>query len=218
MKRSFVRFLTVTVAMVSMLAMGMTASAAESYTVAEGDNLMKIAQEKYGDEAMWNVIYEANKEAIKKPTQIYSGQVIVIPDLAAPAAPAVQPEAVPAPAAPVVQPATAPAEMTLEEYCKDPEFKAELDAEIQSISGDGLDVAVVFKGNTMAAVISVDPSYNIEGMDEILNEAMEEYRPVIRQMVTLIENELGNPGNCAVIYRFQTTDGRLIAQKTFTAK
>ena len=105
MKRGFVKVLTVTAAMVSMLSMSMTVCAAENYTVAQGDHLMKIAQNKYGDEAKWNVIFEANKEAIKEPTKIYPGQVLVIPDLAAetPAQlPAVQPEeAAPvAPAAP----------------------------------------------------------------------------------------------------------------------
>ena len=240
MKRGFGRILTVTAAMVSMLSIGMTVSAAESY-VAEGDHLMKIAQNKYGDEDKWNVIFEANKDAIKEPTKIYPGQVIVIPDLTAdiltPAAPVaapavVQPEAVPAapvaaPAvvqpevapAPAVQPETVPAGMTLEECFKDPEFKSYIDSELQMFSGNGMDVAVAFQGNTMAVVITItDSSYLVEGIGEALSEAMEAVSPMVEELVAMIETELGNPGNCVVIYSYQTADGTVLAQRAFTAK
>lgn len=249
MRRGFIKFFTVTAAMVTMLSMSMTVCAAENYTVAQGDHLMKIAQNKYGDETKWNVIYEANKETIKEPTKIYPGQVIVIPDLtpeavqlpviqpeAAPAAqpeavpaapvvqpeaaPAVQPEAVPAaPATPAVQPETASAGMTLEDYGKDPEFKTLLDSEMQMFTGSGMDVSVVFQGNTMAVIVTItDSSYLVEGIGDALNEAMESVRPMVEEMVAMIEDELGNPGNCVVIYSYQTADGRTLAQKSFTAK
>ena len=230
MKRGFVKVLTVTAAMVSMLSMSMTVCAAENYTVAQGDHLMKIAQNKYGDEAKWNVIFEANKEAIKEPTKIYPGQVLVIPDLAAetPAQlPAVQPEeAAPvAPAAPEAAPAvepeaeSAPAGMTLEEYGKDPEFQSILDTQMQMFEGSGIDVAVVFQENTMAVIVTIaDSSYLVDGIEEALGEALESVRPMVQELVVMIENELGNPGNCVVIYSYQTTDGRVLAQKAFTAK
>lgn len=244
MKRGLVKVFTVTAAMVSMLSMSMTVCAAESYTVAQGDHLMKIAQDKYGDESKWNVIFEANKETIKEPTKIYPGQVIVIPDLAAevlqaPAAPAVQPEAVPAvpavqpeavpmapaaqpEAAPAVQPETAPAApagMTLEDYGKDPEFKTLLDSEMQMFTGSGMGVDVLFQGNTMAVIVTItDSAYLVDGIGDALNEAMETVRPMVEEMVVMIENELGNPGNCVVIYSYQTADGKTLAQKSFTAK
>ena len=228
MKRGLVKVFTVTAAMVSMLSMSMTVCAAESYTVAQGDHLMKIAQDKYGDESKWNVIFEANKETIKEPTKIYPGQVIVIPDLAAevlqaPAAPAVQPEAVPA--APAVQPEAvpiapaAPAGMTLEDYGKDPEFKTLLDSEMQMFTGSGMGVDVLFQGNTMAVIVTItDSAYLVDGIGDALNEAMETVRPMVEEMVVMIENELGNPGNCVVIYSYQTADGKTLAQKSFTAK
>lgn len=242
MKRGFVKVLTVTAAMVSMLSMSMTVCAAENYTVASGDHLMKIAQNKYGDETKWNVIFEANRETIKEPTKIYPGQVIVIPDLAAEVPvqlPAVQPEAVPAPAAEseaapvlVAEPEAAPvpaapevqseavsAEMTLEEYGKDPEFRKMLDTEMQMFAGSGMDLAVAFQENSMAVIVTItDSSYIVEGIGEALNEAMEAIRPMVEEMVVMIEDELGNPGNCVVIYSYQTPDGKVIAQKSFTAK
>lgn len=252
MKRGFIKIFTVTAAMVGMFSMSMTVCAAENYTVAQGDHLMKIAQNKYGDETKWNIIFEANKETIKEPTKIYPGQVIVIPDLtleavqlpviqpeatpaaqpevvpaapvvqpeAVPATPAVQPEAVPAaPVTPAVQPEAAFAGMTLEDYGKDPEFKTLLDSEMQMFTGSGMNVSVVFQGNTMAVIVTItDSSYLVEGIGDALNEAMESVRPMVEEMVTMIENELGNPGNCVVIYSYQTADGRTLAQKSFTAK
>lgn len=248
MKRGFVKIFTVTAVMVSMLSMSMTVCAAENYTVAQGDHLMKIAQNKYGDKNQWNVIFEANKETIKEPTKIYPGQVLVIPDLAevsvaptvepeavpAPAAPTVQPEAVPAPVvqpeaapeatpvveAPAVQPApAATAGMTLEEYGKDPEFKKILDAETQAFAGSGMEFTVAFQGNTMAVIVTItDSLYLIDGIGEALAEALEEVSPLVEEMVDMIEDELGNPGNCVVIYSYQTADGTLLAQRAYTSK
>lgn len=50
-----------------------------AYTVVKGDNLSKIAKDKYGDSSKWRVIYEANKDAIKNPNLIWPGQTLVIP-------------------------------------------------------------------------------------------------------------------------------------------
>ncbi len=44
-----------------------------------GDNLSKIAYIQYGDSSMWRVIYEANRDLISNPNQIWPGQVLVIP-------------------------------------------------------------------------------------------------------------------------------------------
>ena len=49
------------------------------YTVVRGDNLSKIAHIQYGDSSMWRVIYEANRDLISNPNQIWPGQVLVIP-------------------------------------------------------------------------------------------------------------------------------------------
>lgn len=50
-----------------------------SYTVAGGDCLWKIAQSQYGDGSLWTLIYEANRDTISNPDQIWIGQVLVIP-------------------------------------------------------------------------------------------------------------------------------------------
>lgn len=50
-----------------------------TYTVVRGDNLSKIAKAQYGDSSKWVVIYNANKDIIKNPNQIWPGQVLVIP-------------------------------------------------------------------------------------------------------------------------------------------
>ena len=52
-----------------------------SYTVVEGDFLIKIAEMRriYGDGTHWKRIYRANRSAIKDPNLIYPGQVFLIP-------------------------------------------------------------------------------------------------------------------------------------------
>ena len=53
-----------------------------TYTVASGDSLSKIAKNHYGDAAKWNEIYEANKAIIgTNPDHIEVGQVLTIPSL-----------------------------------------------------------------------------------------------------------------------------------------
>lgn len=57
------------------------AQAYDTYKVKNGDTLQKIAARAdiYGKASKWRVIYEANKDKIKKPDRIYIGQVLRIP-------------------------------------------------------------------------------------------------------------------------------------------
>jgi nucleoid-associated protein YgaU len=60
-----------------------TAPLAEStertYTVVSGDSLSKIAKHHYGDASKWRRIFEANRDLIKDPDEIYPGQTLKIP-------------------------------------------------------------------------------------------------------------------------------------------
>lgn len=80
MRKKLFKKLVVACAAVGMLTTSMSAFAAESYTVQDGDNLKKIAKQLYGESSKWEVIYEANKDAIKNPNLIYEGQIFTIPD------------------------------------------------------------------------------------------------------------------------------------------
>ena len=53
---------------------------AQTYTVAKGDSLSKIAAKFYGDANKWRKIHEANKQLIKNPDLIQPGWVLTIPD------------------------------------------------------------------------------------------------------------------------------------------
>jgi nucleoid-associated protein YgaU len=53
----------------------------QTYTVQKGDTLQKISMKFYGTTRKWPIIHEANADAIKHPSRIYPGQVIVIPAL-----------------------------------------------------------------------------------------------------------------------------------------
>ncbi len=52
--------------------------ALEDYTVQEGDTLMKIAFETYGDLYQWKKIYELNREKVTNPNAIPKGTVLKI--------------------------------------------------------------------------------------------------------------------------------------------
>jgi len=55
------------------------ASGEQTYTVASGDSLSKIAKKFYGNANAWNKIFEANKDQIKDPDMIHPGQILKIP-------------------------------------------------------------------------------------------------------------------------------------------
>lgn len=53
------------------------------YEVQKGDTLSKIAKQHYGDANKYPVIFEANKPMLKDPDEIYPGQRLRIPAMAA---------------------------------------------------------------------------------------------------------------------------------------
>jgi len=53
--------------------------AEQTYTVASGDTLSKIAKKFYGDANKWRQIFDANRDIIKNPDLIYPGQTLKIP-------------------------------------------------------------------------------------------------------------------------------------------
>jgi nucleoid-associated protein YgaU len=50
-----------------------------NYTVIAGDTLRSLAQRFYGDETQWPVIFNANRDQIPNPDEIFPGQVLNIP-------------------------------------------------------------------------------------------------------------------------------------------
>jgi len=57
--------------------------AVDFYVIQSGDSLSAIAKRAYGDASAYPRIFEANREVIKDPDQIYPGQKIRIPKDAA---------------------------------------------------------------------------------------------------------------------------------------
>jgi nucleoid-associated protein YgaU len=51
----------------------------EQYTVVSGDTLSHIAQNKYGNPALFPRIFDANRDEIANPNLIFPGQVLRIP-------------------------------------------------------------------------------------------------------------------------------------------
>jgi LysM repeat protein len=56
----------------------LVAGAAEDYTVNEGDTLMKIAFDVYGDVFRWKEVYEANKDHVRDPNHIAKGTILKV--------------------------------------------------------------------------------------------------------------------------------------------
>jgi nucleoid-associated protein YgaU len=56
---------------------------AQFYDVKPGDNLSKIAKQFYGDANKYHQIFEANRPMLKDPDEIYPGQKLRIPAMAA---------------------------------------------------------------------------------------------------------------------------------------
>ena len=54
-------------------------AAAQTYTVAKGDTLSKIAKQFYGNANRWHEIFDANRDQISNPDLIRPGQVLKIP-------------------------------------------------------------------------------------------------------------------------------------------
>ena len=52
----------------------------KEYIVKENDNLIKISSELYNDYKKWQEIYNLNKDKVEKPSVIYPGQVLKLPE------------------------------------------------------------------------------------------------------------------------------------------
>jgi nucleoid-associated protein YgaU len=57
-----------------------TKQSGNEYIVKENDNLIKISIELYNDYRKWIEIYKLNKENLPKPSVIYPGQVLKLPE------------------------------------------------------------------------------------------------------------------------------------------
>jgi nucleoid-associated protein YgaU len=51
----------------------------ETYTVAKGDSLSKIAKKVYGNANRWREIFDANRDQLDNPDLIQPGQVLKLP-------------------------------------------------------------------------------------------------------------------------------------------
>ena len=59
------------------------AAAPTQVIIQPGNNLWKLSRQIYGKGVMYTVIYEANKDQIRRPELIYPGQIFLTPEAAA---------------------------------------------------------------------------------------------------------------------------------------
>ena len=51
----------------------------QTHVVQSGETLSKIAQQYYGDAALYDKIFQANRDVLKDPNKIFPGQKLKIP-------------------------------------------------------------------------------------------------------------------------------------------
>ena len=51
----------------------------QTHVVQSGETLSKIAQQYYGDAALYDKIFQANRDVLKDPNRIFPGQKLKIP-------------------------------------------------------------------------------------------------------------------------------------------
>lgn len=223
MRKNWMKRLVMILAVISILFAGTGVYAAESYTVESGDYLKKIARNVYGDEALWEIIYEANKEAIRNPNLIYAGQVFVIPDLTEETTTAQQGETeqvseiVPESTIGEMQPEEK-TYSTLEEYLNDPEVKAELDAQVAANPMEGFELRISAKGNELTMEVKCTENREMKGMGAILEEQLEEHEDDYKEAVAHIDEGIGQSGACTLVIRFLDFYENVLVEKTFKAK
>lgn len=223
MRKNLMKRLIVFFTVITILFAGTGVYAAESYTVESGDYLKKIAKKVYGDEALWEVIYEANQDAIKNPNLIYAGQVFVIPDLTEGAVDAQSGEEeqivenAPESTTGKIQPEEKDY-LTLEEYINDPEVKAELDAQFATKPMEGYEVRISAKGNELTMEVKCTENIETKGMGAILEEQLEKHEENYKEAVALIDEGIGQSGACTLVIRFLDFHENVLVEKTFKAK
>lgn len=223
MRKNRMKGLAMILAVISILSVGTGAYAAENYTVESGDYLKKIARKVYGDEALWEIIYEANKEAIRNPNLIYAGQVFVIPDLTEETTTAQQGETeqvseiVPESTTGEMQPEEK-TYSTLEEYLNDPEVKAELDAQVAANPMEGYELRISAKGNELTMEVKCTENREMKGMGAILEEQLEKDEDNYKEAVAHIDEGIGQSGACTLVIRFLDFYENVLVEKTFKAE
>lgn len=80
----------------------------KTYTVKKGDNLWNISKSQLGDPTKWKTIHNLNLGQVRNPDLIYPNQVLKLPILAHPAAPAQPAPVAEVPATPAEPPAAQP--------------------------------------------------------------------------------------------------------------
>lgn len=222
-RKSWIKRLTMLLAAVGMLSVGTGGYAAENYTVESGDYLKKIARKVYGDEALWEFIYEANRDVIKNPNLIYAGQVFEIPDLDEETVTAQlgkeeqTAENLPDSTTGEVQPEEK-VYSTLEEYINDPDVRAELDAEFAAKPMEGYELRISAKENELTMEIKCTENRVMKGMGAILEDQLEKNEDSYKEAVALIDEGIGRSGTCTLVIRFLDFYENVLAEKTFKAK
>lgn len=108
---------------------------------------------------------------------------------------------------------------TLEDYYNDPTVKAAMEAEFANLAEDGMSASVEVKDNTMTAIIKIkDESYIVDGIGELLLEALDEEAATFEELAATFDEVIGEGGACTIVMRYVDPQDNVLAEKAFTAK
>ncbi len=108
---------------------------------------------------------------------------------------------------------------TLEEYYNDPTVKSILDSAYESMSEEGMSVALEVKENTMTVIIKLeDDTYMVDGIGDMLQSALEEQASTFEEQVAEFDEVVGESGACTVVMRYLDPDDNVLAEQSYTAK
>lgn len=104
---------------------------------------------------------------------------------------------------------------TLEDYYN--ESKSDLDALWNSMSEEGLSVAVEVKGNNFLVTIKIlDSSMLVDGIAEALEGALEAQADTFKDQAAQLDEGIGaEVGTCAVTMRYTDPNDNVLAEKTY---
>lgn len=108
---------------------------------------------------------------------------------------------------------------TLEDYFNDPDVKAAMESQYSALAAQGMSIDVGAKGNEFIVTFKYeDSSMLIDGMGELLDQAMEAASDTFIEAAAEFDEEIGaEAGTCKVTVRYVDPDDNVLSENSYTA-
>ena len=107
---------------------------------------------------------------------------------------------------------------TLEELFNDPDLQEMYDSLLDAMSEEGISLSYEVSGNDFIMIFTItDSSLATDEMAEALTDALETQGDQFKTQASQFDSLLEGKGTCTVTIRYTDPDGKVMAEKTFTA-